>query len=179
MNTLANGGAAFFLYAFAFLEAEPKFKCQLNPDSKEWTYGTKLRPLEEEFCNVQKGFDVYNCEVDWDHQESIHNMLEQLNFYCAPKWALGLIGFCFLFGIVVGCLTITRCGDIYGRKPIYAAGLILHICIMTILLFSHNVHLDYGLLFLLGYSVTMRLYIGYTYNVEMQPKTHAVLASTI
>ena len=52
MNTLANGGAAFFLYAFAFLEAEPKFKCQFNPDSLEWTYGTKTRPLEEEFCNV-------------------------------------------------------------------------------------------------------------------------------
>ena len=52
MNTLANGGAAFFLYAFAFLENEPKFKCQLDPESDEWTYGSKIRPLEEEYCNV-------------------------------------------------------------------------------------------------------------------------------
>jgi hypothetical protein len=30
MNALANAGASFMLYAFAFLEAEPKFMCQLN-----------------------------------------------------------------------------------------------------------------------------------------------------
>jgi len=30
MNMIANSGAAFMLYAFAFLEAEPKFMCQLN-----------------------------------------------------------------------------------------------------------------------------------------------------
>jgi hypothetical protein len=58
-------------------------------------------------------------------------------------------------------------------------GLILHIIITVVLIFTKNVILDYFALFVLGYSVTMRLYIGYTYNVEMQPKSHKVLASTI
>ena len=67
----------------------------------------------------------------------------------------------------MGCLTITRLGDVYGRKPIYLIGLGLHILITVVLLISVHVNLDYFLLFALGYSVTMRYYIGYTYNVEM------------
>mmetsp|Transcript_37143 Transcript_37143/g.45348 ORF Transcript_37143/g.45348 Transcript_37143/m.45348 type:complete len:88 (-) Transcript_37143:1028-1291(-) len=45
MNTLTNMGAAFFLLAFAFLEKEPSFKCQMTPGSSEWTYGTEEWPL--------------------------------------------------------------------------------------------------------------------------------------
>jgi MFS family permease len=52
-------------------------------------------------------------------------MIEQLNFYCAPKVYLGLIGATFLLGIVFGCLTVTRLGDKYGRKPVYFVGLLL------------------------------------------------------
>ena len=66
-----------------------------------------------------------------------------------------------------------------GRKPIYMGGLILHILITVVLIVSKNVILDYFALFILGYSVTMRLYIGYAYNVEMQPKSHKIFASTV
>ena len=61
MNMVANMGAAFFLFAFAFLEKEPAFMCQLTPGSKEWTYGTEDNPLEEEFCSAQ-----YTCKINWD-----------------------------------------------------------------------------------------------------------------
>ena len=60
MNTLTNMGAAFFLYAFAFLEKEPNFKCQLTPGSDEWTFGTEEAPLEEAYCAGE-----YYCEIDW------------------------------------------------------------------------------------------------------------------
>ena len=45
MNTLANMGAVFFLMAFAFLEKEPTFKCQMTPKSTEWTFGTEENSL--------------------------------------------------------------------------------------------------------------------------------------
>ena len=60
MNTFANGGGAFFLYAFSFLEKEPVFKCQMTSDSTDWTIGTKDKPLETEYCSGD-----YNCAVDW------------------------------------------------------------------------------------------------------------------
>jgi MFS family permease len=51
---------------------------------------------------------------------------------------------------------------------------------MTIVvLFSTNAYLDYLCLFIVGISVTMRYYIGYTYNVEMQPHSHQVLAGSM
>ena len=174
VNTCANGGAAFLLYAFAFLEKEPQFMCQLNGDQDIWTSGTEARPLKEEYCAK-----VVPCEIDWSSQESINNLMTQLDFYCKSKVMLGFVGFSFLLGIVIGCLTITRFGDIYGRKPIYAIGLFLHIIVMVCLLISRHIPLDYLLLFFLGYSVTMRYYVGYTYGIEMQPASHAVFASTI
>jgi len=36
--------------AFAFLETEPEFMCQLNPPSTDWTYGTYDQNLQKEFC---------------------------------------------------------------------------------------------------------------------------------
>jgi MFS family permease len=47
--------------------------------------------------------------------------------YCAKDMVVGLIGALFLVGIVIGCSTLTRLGDVYGRKPIYMLGICLHI----------------------------------------------------
>ena len=91
---------------------------------------------------------------------------------------IGLIGSVFLLGIVVGCSTLTRLGDVLGRKPIYMLGLVMHISFMTGLLISTNVYFSYVLLFIFGLSITSRYYVGYTYNLEMQPKSHYVLVST-
>lgn len=91
---------------------------------------------------------------------------------------IGLIGSLFLVGIVIGCSTLTRLGDVYGRKPIYIVGLLLHMLCMVSILSTTSVVFCYFLLFVFGLSVTSRYYVGYTYNIEMQPKSHAVLVST-
>ena len=80
---------------------------------------------------------------------------------------LGFVGFMFLLGIVIGCLTLTRLGDYYGRKPIYMLGLVLHLMITLGLIFSKEPIVDFILLFCLGLSLTARYYVGYTFNVEM------------
>jgi MFS family permease len=80
---------------------------------------------------------------------------------------MGLVGACFLLGIVVGCSTLTRLGDVYGRKPIYILGLVMHLSFMFGILISENMYIDYVLLFTFGMSLTARYYVGYTYNVEM------------
>jgi len=85
---------------------------------------------------------------------------------------IGLIGALFLVGIVVGCSTLTRLGDVYGRKPIYMLGIGLHLFFMVGILWTTSQIFAYFLLFVFGLSVTTRYYVGYTYNLEMQPKTH-------
>lgn len=81
-------------------------------------------------------------------------------------------------GIVVGCMTLTRMGDVVGRKPIYMLGVVMHIVVMIGLIVSYNAYLDFLLVFTFGMSVTARYYVGYAYNLEMQPKSHYVLVST-
>ena len=170
MNTLTQGAAAFFVYCFVFLEKQPKYEC-LNRD-----LGDVWEECEREhFCAPGK---KVIWRVDWEHLESIHNLIEQLNWYCEPDYMIGLVGAFFLLGIVVGCSTLARLGDIYGRKPIYLLGLCMHLSFMFGILISKNAFIDYFLLFTFGMSITARYYVGYTYNLEMQPKSHYVLVST-
>ena len=57
-------------------------------------------------------------------------------------------------------------------------GLLMHLVITIGLVFSTEPIIDFILLFGLGLSLTARYYVGYTYNIEMQPKTHQVLVGT-
>jgi len=79
---------------------------------------------------------------------------------------VGVVGALFLLGIVIGCLFVTKMGDEYGRKPVYAAGLLMNVIFVTVTVFSHTVWLTYFCMFLLGISIAARYYVGYTYNVE-------------
>ena len=94
-------------------------------------------------------------------------MVEQFDFYCEPKWKIGLMGASFLFGIVIGCLTIARLGDIYGRKPIYKLGLIMHLGISIALCYLKDPLIGYITLVVFGMSLTARYYVGYSFNIEM------------
>ena len=165
MNTLAQGSAAFFLYCFVFLEKKPVFNCREvltrahdEEDVTDWQICK-----DHDYCAKPENLR----RVNWTDPESIHNLVEQLDFYCEPDMMIGLIGALFLLGIVVGCSTLTRLGDVYGRKPIYLLGLFMHIFFMIGIIWSTNKFISYFLLFIFGMSVTARYYVGYTFNLEM------------
>jgi MFS family permease len=73
-------------------------------------------------------------------------------------------------GIVVGCLTLTKLGDYYGRRPLYLVGLAMNFVLVSLLMFSEQPVLTTICLFGLGLSITARYYVGYTFTVEMNPK---------
>jgi hypothetical protein len=168
MNTIGQAGAAFIMFCFVFLEKYPAFQCM------DETTGRFRSCQREEYCDLP-----YNRRnVDWNDKESIHNMIEQLDMNCVESWKVGMIGAVFLFGIVVGCVTLARLGDVLGRKPVYLIGLVMHLSLMVGLLLTSNLNLAFLLMFLFGVSLTGRYYVGYTYNLEMQPKSHHVIVST-
>jgi len=116
--------------------------------------------------------------IDWENRESIHNLIDQVDYFCASEFQIGMIGAAFLIGIVVGCSTLTRLGDIHGRKPIYMLGIVMHLFFMFGILITTIDYIAFALIFFFGMSVTARYWVGYTYNMEMQPKSHYVLVST-
>ena len=77
------------------------------------------------------------------------------------------MGAAFLAGIVVGCSTLTRMGDVKGRKPIYFIGMSLNLVCAVFLIFANHIFIVYFILFVIGISVSGRYYVGYTYNLEM------------
>ena len=89
---------------------------------------------------------------------------------CVSDFEIGLIGSCFMLGIVFGCITIARLGDIYGRRPIFILGMMLQIIGIFGIIVSSNLYLAYFYTLLLGLSITGKLYVGFTYLQENQPK---------
>jgi MFS family permease len=131
---------------------------------------------KENFCDDAKKI---TWRINWESNESLHNLIEQLSMYCAPEWKVGLFGATFLAGIVVGCSTVTRLGDKHGRRPVYMLGIVMHLTFMFGIMLVRNIFMTYLLTFIFGISVTARYYVGYTYSIEMQPKSHFVLVSTV
>ena len=166
MNTLINGGAALFIYCFVFLEKEPVYECLEGTEWKECATAA--------YCALPEA----ERSIDWHSQESLHNLIETFKFYCEPSAMIGLIGAAFLMGVVIGSLTLTRLGDVHGRRPIFMLGLVMHLGFMAGIMVVTNYILCYVLVFIFGLSLTARYYVGYAYNVEMQPKSHYVLVGT-
>ena len=115
MNTLAQGSASFFVSCLVFLEKMPLLECNIND---EWD-----TCMKETYCKLEDDLR----RVNWKSPESIPNFIDQVDFYCSPEYMIGLVGASFVCGIVVGSVTLTRLGDIYGRKPTYMGGLLMHL----------------------------------------------------
>lgn len=93
-------------------------------------------------------------------------MIYQLDFHCEPDYKVGLFGGFFLSGIVIGCVTLARMGDLYGRKKVYVFGLCVQLLITLGILVSSSAILDYVLLLVLGWAMSGKQYVGYNYLIE-------------
>jgi len=91
---------------------------------------------------------------------------------------IGLFGSFFLLGVVIGCLTLTRLGDIVGRKPIFMLGMIMQIAVTLSIVLISNPYIAYGLCLLEGISMTGKQYVGYSYLIENQPKSKQVIVGS-
>lgn len=56
--------------------------------------------------------------------------------------------------MVIGCVTLTRMGDLYGRKKIFLIGMGCQLLATFGLLISTSEGIDYLLLLVLGWAVT-------------------------
>lgn len=107
----------------------------------------------------------------WEDQETLNNLIVQLDLLCESEITVGLFGSFFLLGIVLGSMTITRIGDIYGRRPGFMIGIGIQSIVTFLFLFNKDYHVAYLLCFLMGFSSTGKQYVGWNYLLEMQPSS--------
>ena len=79
---------------------------------------------------------------------------------------MGLFGSFFIIGIVIGCVTLTRLGDTLGRKPVFIMGMIIQTVSIFIAIVIVNLYIEYAVFFLLGISLTAKVYVGFNYLLE-------------
>lgn len=73
--------------------------------------------------------------IDWDAHTSIHNWVEQLDLICYPKWHIGCVGSAFFAGWASTILVFTRLADVYGRKYVFIASVVVDTIMMVLMMF--------------------------------------------
>lgn len=98
---------------------------------------------------------------------------------CAPKYQFGLFGSIFFAAVVLGSLVFAPLADKVGRRPVTLAGIGLVAISQSLLLFSTSLYFSYGLIFLMGLSMPMRVFVGYIYSMEFLPLNRTEMATAL
>ena len=105
--------------------------------------------------------------MDYSDEETIYNWVIQLEVFCDSEVQIGFIGAAYLVGMVLGSVTVTRIADLIGRKPVFMTGLVIGNILQAFLIFNTNYNVACIIIFLIGFSLAAKYYVGYTYLVEM------------
>ena len=120
----------------------------------------------ENFCHNPK---LVSYEIDWSAKESLHNWIEKLDITCASEWQISLIGSSYFIGWIVTLFVVPRFADIYGRKWIFRIGMTIQLAAFTAVMFTHNLYVMIGAIFIIGACCTVRSSIGYILMMEFMP----------
>jgi len=82
-------------------------------------------------------------------------------------------------GTFVGSTFLPLLADMFGRKPIFIVGLILHLVSVVGLMLGTNYYLLLALMFVNGMAEVGRYYVAYVYSVEAFPKRHNNIAGMV
>eukprot|EP00347_Sterkiella_histriomuscorum_P021446 403333947 len=170
LTIMTMGSSSFFLSSLAFLELEPHYICLKKDSVNVWEECSASK-----FCEDQ----TIQWRIDWENQESLDNFVQKFGLYCNADVQIGLFGSIFLLGIVFGSVTLTRLGDIYGRKPVFLIGMILQIFVTAAYLISDSLTFAYILTFLIGLACTGKQFVGYSYLIEMQQSKHQIVVGSL
>ena len=125
------------------------------------------------FCN----YDTHSVRdgliitVNGKNDTSLENWVETLDLKCISKFRLGFIGSAYFMGWTIASLIVPRIADIYGRRWVFLSLMTLNFAAVLVSVFSHNVWLTTGCMFLCGIVAVGRWAIGYIMLLEFFPET--------
>ena len=152
---------AFILYSISYFTHVPPLLCQTTKGA-DWASCDK-----DDACDANK---TYAFKPDPDAIDTLTNWVGQVDLYCTGSFEMSVIGSMFFVGTFSGSFILPRMADIYGRKPLFLAGLSLYIVVVIAIYFAKSISMLYFLLFLGGISETGRYYVAYVYAIEFMPQ---------
>mmetsp|Transcript_36939 Transcript_36939/g.48580 ORF Transcript_36939/g.48580 Transcript_36939/m.48580 type:complete len:178 (+) Transcript_36939:256-789(+) len=112
---------------------------------------------------------IRSWDIDWEHDNSLHNWHHQFDLMCWPKAQIGLISSMFFFGWCVTLLWMPRMGDIYGRKWLIAYNNLLCLGFYLGVMFAPNVYFLAAVIFLWGFFNSIRTNVNFLFMMELMP----------
>ena len=80
-----------------------------------------------------------------------------------------MIGSAYFVGWSSSLFWAPRLGDIYGRKKLFAIGLVCDFALLTALLLSNSLNILIAIIFGIGFFTSIRINIGYILLMELTP----------
>jgi MFS transporter, putative metabolite:H+ symporter len=72
----------------------------------------------------------------------------------------------FFAGLVIGSFILPRLSDKYGRRKLALMGNYMHMVTATIFLVSHNLKISLLMIFVMGFGMGGRVFVGYVWMSE-------------
>ena len=94
------------------MELQPVYTCT-SKDSPE-PYSCEAK----DFC----GKPDVKAEIDWSHDNSLHNWIEHLDMTCSTESDVGMLGALYFAGFLGTIGIAGRLGDLIGRRKLIFTG---------------------------------------------------------
>ena len=150
-------------HGIAILELEPDedngYICKADAEhASDWPCS------KEQFCeNPYADPNAINYDGS---NENLYNWYTGLELVCKQKSVTARIATSAMIGIFLAVLIVPRLGDLYGRKPVFWAALLISIPLLCMVTFSSsNVLVDVGVL-LAGPCIIGRMSCGFLMLME-------------
>ena len=93
-----------------------------------------------------------------------------MDLTCCPGWKVGMLGSMVFVGWFVTLPWLPRISDMYSRKWVFTAGMIIDWFLFIVMFFTTRIEWMIVVTFVFGLATTIRVNVGFVYMMELMPK---------
>ena len=133
----------------------------------------------EEVCDTTINTNLVAWEVKRKGKFYIQNWIEQLNLYCAPAEAIGVMGAMAFMGCALACFFLPALGDLYGRYSVFMVTSVLQLPLYIANNYTSSLGTLYVIIFFFGVALIGRFTTGFVLVTESLCNKHKALFGTV
>ena len=196
---VSMNGPGLVVYGVAYYELDPPYICTYKtvtetPETTPAQYGfeqalfdidiaaadTYTKSCDRDVvCDAKKSDpNLIGYQVDKDGEFYLNNWIEQMNLYCTPSAAIGVLGAMAFMGCALACFFLPLLGDLYGRYNVYMVTSVLQLPLYVANNYTNSIGITYIIVFYFGVALIGRFSCGFVLLTESLPETHKAVMGT-
>lgn len=165
---------AFVNYLIPFQIQKQEYLCNYT----DGTVGS-----QDGICTLENICDglpeIASWAVDFTHERSLHNWVQQLDLMCEPDWKGGFLGTAFYFFWCLSLLVVARLADRVGRRSPYLTSRVIECGLFVATLLARDYWVMVGLMGAFGLAAAGRINVGTVYLTEWLPRKNQTAVHVI